>query len=425
MDGFYISIKSIFFIVFFSPLAAWAGGCDKPAALESVEACRACYGSTEAREDAFQRALALLDTPEKQAAEAELFFVKGDPFSVRARESYMHVLFALGKKEKAFKELLRIGQLERSYFSDQKIAELALQCGKYGPANRFLSRLLKDQPGNLDLRRLRAVSYFELHDYKSSLEDLRFFLGSRQEDGRVKLALAKVHLRVGEKKEARSLVKELHADRDKQVEPELLADFGLLAEMAGEGHIAEESYREDIRRGQSRSLVHLARRLKDSGKGKEAESLLLLAEQRIPGNDQVLRSLIDHYVFHGSIFKLNQKIAHWSAKYPKKEWLKAEFARIKRDMEAKVNAGGLVESFSLSPGGDRLMPAVSPPLRAPAQASSVKVLPGDSLMTISYRVFGTHQRWEKLWELNKELIKSPDRIEPGMSLAITKVSEGE
>lgn len=53
-----------------------------------------------------------------------------------------------------------------------------------------------------------------------------------------------------------------------------------------------------------------------------------------------------------------------------------------------------------------------------AAAETVKVLPGETLMTFSNRVYGTHQKWRQILKWNKDIIKDPNRIEPGLALKV-------
>lgn len=49
-----------------------------------------------------------------------------------------------------------------------------------------------------------------------------------------------------------------------------------------------------------------------------------------------------------------------------------------------------------------------------------KVQKDDTLQKISKHFFGTTKKWYKIYQLNKEKIKNPDRIRPGMTLNIPK-----
>lgn len=52
-----------------------------------------------------------------------------------------------------------------------------------------------------------------------------------------------------------------------------------------------------------------------------------------------------------------------------------------------------------------------------------KVQKGDTLQKISMKCFGTTKKWKKIFDANRDILKSPDRVRPGMVLKIPK-SEG-
>ena len=45
---------------------------------------------------------------------------------------------------------------------------------------------------------------------------------------------------------------------------------------------------------------------------------------------------------------------------------------------------------------------------------------GDTLQSISQKVFKTTQKWKSIYEANKHVLKSPDRIRPGQKLVMPK-----
>jgi nucleoid-associated protein YgaU len=45
---------------------------------------------------------------------------------------------------------------------------------------------------------------------------------------------------------------------------------------------------------------------------------------------------------------------------------------------------------------------------------------GDTLQKISEKFFGTTQKWKSIYDANKHVLKSPDRIRPGQKLVIPK-----
>ena len=63
------------------------------------------------------------------------------------------------------------------------------------------------------------------------------------------------------------------------------------------------------------------------------------------------------------------------------------------------------------------------PERAAPGPKSYKVQKGDTLGRVSQRVYGTTRHWKRLLEANKRLLKGkPERLKPGMTLAVPQVS---
>ena len=50
--------------------------------------------------------------------------------------------------------------------------------------------------------------------------------------------------------------------------------------------------------------------------------------------------------------------------------------------------------------------------------STYVVVKGDSLSKIAQRAYGNGNKWRKIYEANKDVIKDPDLIYPGQSLRI-------
>ncbi|MBM3243918.1 MAG: LysM peptidoglycan-binding domain-containing protein, partial [Candidatus Omnitrophica bacterium] len=51
-----------------------------------------------------------------------------------------------------------------------------------------------------------------------------------------------------------------------------------------------------------------------------------------------------------------------------------------------------------------------------------KVEKNDTLQKISQKFYGTTRKWNKIFEANKELLKTPDRLYPGQVLMIPEES---
>ena len=76
---------------------------------------------------------------------------------------------------------------------------------------------------------------------------------------------------------------------------------------------------------------------------------------------------------------------------------------------------------SVSPSREEApVPEVNPAepvVSAPAQ-KEYTVQSGDTLQKISQKLYGTTQKWHKLYLLNKDIMKSPDKIHPGMTIKV-------
>jgi nucleoid-associated protein YgaU len=66
-------------------------------------------------------------------------------------------------------------------------------------------------------------------------------------------------------------------------------------------------------------------------------------------------------------------------------------------------------------GGSSTAPA---PAQGGAPATAYVVVKGDSLSKIAQRAYGDGNKWRKIYEANKDVIKNPDLIYPGQSLRI-------
>ena len=57
---------------------------------------------------------------------------------------------------------------------------------------------------------------------------------------------------------------------------------------------------------------------------------------------------------------------------------------------------------------------------AKEELADYKVQKGETLQKISMKLFGTTKKWKKLFDLNKDVLKSPDKIRPGMVIKVPK-----
>lgn len=72
-----------------------------------------------------------------------------------------------------------------------------------------------------------------------------------------------------------------------------------------------------------------------------------------------------------------------------------------------------------SPAPEPPRPAAQPPAPPPPAASvGYRVKPGDTLVSIARKHYGSSRGWERIYEANKGLLKSPTLVRPGIELKI-------
>jgi nucleoid-associated protein YgaU len=70
-------------------------------------------------------------------------------------------------------------------------------------------------------------------------------------------------------------------------------------------------------------------------------------------------------------------------------------------------------------GGSSTAPSAPSPTPPPAPAERIYVVvAGDSLSKIAKREYGDANKWPKIHEANKDIIKDPNLIHPGQKLKI-------
>ena len=75
-------------------------------------------------------------------------------------------------------------------------------------------------------------------------------------------------------------------------------------------------------------------------------------------------------------------------------------------------------SASVTPGASPLARTVAPAEAAPAPGRVYTVLEGDSLARISVRYYGTSNRWQEIYNANRDLLKGANALRPGQQLKI-------
>jgi nucleoid-associated protein YgaU len=73
-----------------------------------------------------------------------------------------------------------------------------------------------------------------------------------------------------------------------------------------------------------------------------------------------------------------------------------------------------------SGGSSTARPAPAPAGDAPAAPAirTYTVVAGDNLSKIAKRFYGDANQWKRIFEANRDIIKDPDRIQPGQTLKI-------
>ena len=56
------------------------------------------------------------------------------------------------------------------------------------------------------------------------------------------------------------------------------------------------------------------------------------------------------------------------------------------------------------------------------ELTDYKVRKGETLQKISNKLYGTTKQWKKLYDLNRDVLKSPDKIRPGMTIKVPRAN---
>ena len=88
------------------------------------------------------------------------------------------------------------------------------------------------------------------------------------------------------------------------------------------------------------------------------------------------------------------------------------------DEKPKPNFGNVQSGgSSTAPPATAPAPAPSTPAAAPAPRTYT-VASGDSLSKIAKKFYGDANKWQRIFEANRDIIKNPDLIKPGQVLKI-------
>lgn len=83
------------------------------------------------------------------------------------------------------------------------------------------------------------------------------------------------------------------------------------------------------------------------------------------------------------------------------------------------NPSDPLPDFSDVEGGSSSTSMPEAEANAPNQTYTVKA--GDSLSKIARHLYGDGNKWQTIWEANKDSIKNPDLIHPGQVLKIPQL----
>jgi nucleoid-associated protein YgaU len=93
--------------------------------------------------------------------------------------------------------------------------------------------------------------------------------------------------------------------------------------------------------------------------------------------------------------------------YWKKEKAKPDFSNVRSGGSSTASAPAPLPQAD----GDSSTPS-------PAETHTYVVVKGDSLSKIAMGQYGNAQKWRRIYEANRDLIKDPDLIYPGQQLRI-------
>ena len=82
---------------------------------------------------------------------------------------------------------------------------------------------------------------------------------------------------------------------------------------------------------------------------------------------------------------------------------------------ANVQSGG---SSTAAPAPPQPTPPQPAPAPTPAAPRTHTVVAGDSLSKIAKKFYGDSNKWKRIFEANRDILKDPDKIRPGQVLKI-------
>ena len=86
--------------------------------------------------------------------------------------------------------------------------------------------------------------------------------------------------------------------------------------------------------------------------------------------------------------------------------------------QGKPDFSGVQDGGSSTATATAPSPTTTDPIAGSAAGRNYTVVKGDSLSKIAKDQYGDANKWRKIYEANKDLIKDPDLIYPGQSFRI-------
>lgn len=430
---------------------------------QTIEAARSCYSEFQYRASALDFVLAQLKDASEQQKELELYLTRFDPLSLRARESLLYFRLSEGKTKEVLKEIELIQKLDADFFPPLKAAGILYESGNYQESRKILDQLLRREPGNLEARKLRAVVLFEIKEFAKSYEDLQFFAknGNITDQGYL-IASAKTLFELKERDRAREILQSISLENLTAPQLYSLAD---LAEKMKEYHLAKQLYHQLLKQKSDLAQVlrfgNLLMRLNNL---KEAQDLFDRENQKYSTHEDFILAQVELASLQGKLAHAGNLLEQKLNQFPQMERLNEKLMQIrqgfidpkvlqaleKRESDsaaiiAKQNQPRELESLPKEVEVVTELPeevkriALTSSLPAEKKASenrkptniaaepfrTYRVRKGESLMTFSNRVYGTHQKWKEVFEWNRNKLKSPNHIRPGMKLKVKKEIEGD
>lgn len=447
---------------------------------QNLESARSCYSEFRHRELALDFVLSQLTIVAEQEHELELYLTKFDPLSLRAREKLLYLRLSAGKTKEVLKEIDLIQKLDGDYFPPLKAAEILLESRNFAESRKILDQLLRGEPGNLEARKMRAVVLYELKEFGKSYEDLQYFAKNGNiADQSYLIATAKTLFELKEKERAREILQTISTENLSGPQLFSLAD---LAERMKEFHLAKQLYHQMLRQKSELSQVlRFGRLLMSLNNLKEAQDLFDRENGKYFSDEDFILAQVELTRLQGKLAQAGNLLEQKILQFPHMQKLPGELAalrnsfvdpkllqalrkreleqnRLEKELLAKVVEDDSRKNELINPKDKPQIDLteesqIELPKKLPVEVKKIELVEkkseviapeenrkptniemekfrtyrvrrGESLMTFSNRIYGTHQKWKDVFEWNRGKLKSPNHIRPGMKLRVKKELEG-